>query len=173
MNDWPTILRDYGPLVWRTVHRLLNHDADAQDCFQRTFLGVLELVEKEPIRNWPAVLRRLATARALEMLRSRFRNVRRNEPLSETAVDPWADDPIDSAMRGELAERLRNALAEIDPVQAQVFCLIALDELTNLEAAEALGVTANHAGVLLHRARLALRVKLTAFDPTPERRTRQ
>lgn len=173
MNDWPTILRDYGPLVWSTARRLVNHDADAHDCFQRTFLGALEWSEHEPILNWPAVLRKLATARALEMLRSRFRNVRRNEPLSETAVDPSADDPIDSAMRGELAERLRNALAEIDPVKAQVFCLISLDEFTNLEAAEALGMTANHAGVLLHRARLALRAKLTAFDPTPERRTRQ
>lgn len=172
MNDWPAILRDYGPLVWRTVRRLLNHDADANDCFQMTFLGAVEWAEKESILNWPAALRRLATARALEMLRSRFRNARRSEHLSEMTADPWAGDPIDSAKRGELAERLRIALTEIDPVQAQVFCLVALDELKNLEAADALGMTANHAGVLLHRARLALRLKLTAFDPAPERRTR-
>ena len=170
MTDWPTILRDYGPLVWRTARRLLTHDADANDCFQRTFLSALEWVEKEPIRNWPAALQRLATARALETLRSRYRNVRRNEPLPEAAADPQALDPIASAMRGELAERLRGALSGIDPVQAEAFCLICLDDLTNREAADVLGVTAGHAGVLLHRARQALREKLTAFDPAVERR---
>ena len=73
-------------------------------------------------------------------------------------------------MRDELAERLRGALADIDPVQAEAFCLICLEDLTNREAADVLGVTANHAGVLLHRARQALREKLTAFDPAVERR---
>ncbi len=170
MTDWPTILRDYGPLVWRTVRRLLNHDADANDCFQRTFLSALEWAEKEPIRNWPAVLRRLATARALEMLRSRFRNVRRNEPLPETTADHRADDPVDSAMRGELADRLRDALSGIDTVQAEAFCLVDLETLSNREAAEVLGVTANHVGVLLYRARQSLREKLIAFDPATERR---
>ncbi len=173
MHNWPAILRDYGPLVWQTVRRLLNHDADANDRFQRTFLSALEWAEKEPIRNWPAVLRRLATARALETLRSRFRNVRRCEPLPDATTDTRSLDPIASAMRGELAERLRGALAGIDPVQAEAFCLICLEDLTNREAAEVLGVTTNHTGVLLHRARQALREKLMAFDPVPERRTRQ
>ena len=170
MTDWPTILRDYGPLVWRTARRLLTHDADANDCFQRTFLSALEWAEKEPIRNWPAVLRRLATARALETLRSRYRNVRRSEPLPEAVTDPRAVDPIASAVRDELAERLRGALADIDPVQAEAFCLICLEDLTNREAADVLGVTSNHVGVLLHRARQALREKLTVFDPAVERR---
>ena len=171
MNDWPTILRDYGPLVWGTARRLLNHDADAHDCFQRTFLGAVEWAEKEPILNWAAVLRKLATARALEILRKRFRSNRRNDPLPEAVADRWGDDPIDSAMRGELAGRLRDALTEIDPVQAEAFCLICLEGLMTREAADVLGITSNHAGVLLHRARQSLRVKLTAFDPAPERRT--
>ena len=149
---------------------MLNHEADANDCFQRTFLSAVEWAEKEPIRNWPAVLRKLATARALEMLRSRLRSVRRNDPLPESAPDRRADDPSDSTMQGELAERLRDALAEIDPAQAKAFCLISLEALTNREAAEVLGVTSNHVGVLLYRARQALREKLIAFDPAIEGR---
>ena len=73
-------------------------------------------------------------------------------------------------MQGELAERLRDALAEIDPAQAKAFCLISLEALTNREAAEVLGVTSNHVGVLLYRARQALREKLIAFDPAIEGR---
>lgn len=168
MTDWPTILRDYGPPVWRTAYRLLDHHADASDCFQRTFLAAVELAEREVVGNWPAVLRRLATARALDLLRSRYRD-RRAEPLPDLTADERALDPLDSASRGELADRLRIALAEIDPTQASVFCLVQLDGLSNGDAAVAVGVTANHTGVLLHRARQALREKLSAFDPATDR----
>jgi RNA polymerase sigma-70 factor (ECF subfamily) len=165
MTDWPTILRDHGPLVWRTAYRLLGRHADAEDCFQRTFLATVELAGREAVRNWPAAVRRLATARALEMLRTRYRDGR-SEPLPEVAGRTL--DPLDSAGAGELAEQLRAALSDIDPTQAEVFCLVCLNGLSNQEAADELDVTANHAGVLLHRARQALREKLTAFDPVRE-----
>jgi RNA polymerase sigma-70 factor (ECF subfamily) len=163
MTDWPTILRDHGPLVWRTAYRLLNHHADAADCFQKTFLAAVELAGRESVRHWPAVLKRLATARALETLRVRYRN-RPAEPLPEL-VDLRVHDPLDTVTDGELADRLRAAVAELDPTLANVFCLICLEGLSNVEAAAQLGVTANHAGVLLHRARQALRTKLSGFDP--------
>jgi RNA polymerase sigma-70 factor, ECF subfamily len=168
MTDWPTIIRDHGPLVWRTAYRLLDHHADASDCFQRTFLAAVELAEREVVGNWPAVLRRLTTARALDTLRSRYRE-RRAEPLPDLTTDDRAIDPLDVASAGELADRMRTALAEIDVIQATVFCLIHLDGLSNADAAEAVRVTANHAGVLLHRARQALREKLSQFDPARDR----
>jgi len=49
---------------------------------------------------------------------------------------------------------------------AAAFALVCLDGLSNTEAADALGVSANHVGVMLHRARQHLRARLTAFDPT-------
>lgn len=165
MTDWPTIIREHGPLVWRTAYRLLSHHADAGDCFQRTFLAAVERAEKEAVRNWPALLRHLATARALEALRARRRQARRTEVLPDRLADPTPGSPPEAAAGGELADRLREALAEIDPAQAAVFCLVCLEGLSNREAALAAGVTANHAGVLLHRARQALRERLSAFDP--------
>jgi RNA polymerase sigma-70 factor (ECF subfamily) len=146
---------------------LLNNDADAADCFQRTFLCALELAAAAPVRHWPAVLVRLATARALEALRSRHRERGRTATLVE---DPpgTAVDPLETAAARELAEGLRAALATIDPRQAEVFCLVCLEGLTNHEAAAQLGVTVNHAGVLLHRARGALRERLQRFAPNRE-----
>ncbi len=38
MPDWQEILRRDGPAVWQTAYRLLNHRADAEECFQETFL---------------------------------------------------------------------------------------------------------------------------------------
>jgi RNA polymerase sigma-70 factor (ECF subfamily) len=164
MPDWPAIVEEFGPLVWRTAYRLLGTDADAADCFQRTFLSAVEL--RDSVRNWPGLLRRLATARALEQLRHRKRSADRFAPLPELPLaDETAADPLDLAAAGELADRLRDALAGIDPTQAEVFCLVCLEDVSYRDAADQLGITANHAGVLLTRARAALRDRLRAFDP--------
>jgi RNA polymerase sigma-70 factor (ECF subfamily) len=169
MTDWNAIVREFGPAVWRTAYRLLSREADAADCFQRTFLCAVELDAAEPVRNWPALLKRLATARALEQLRTRYRESRRAAEFpDEPPADRGSPDPADLACGGELAAALRQALSAIDAQQAEVFCLVCVEGFTNAEAAVAMGVTANHAGVLLHRARAALRERLRAFDPNRE-----
>ena len=162
--DWSGIVKEFGPLVWRTAYRLLGNEADAADCFQRTFLSAVELSKVEAVRHWPGALKGLATARALEQLRQRHRDIGRRSELPD-ASDARAGDPLDLAAAGELAVRLREALAAIDPNQAQVFCLICLEGLSYPEAAEELALTANHVGVLLSRARAALRERLATFDP--------
>jgi RNA polymerase sigma-70 factor, ECF subfamily len=166
MTDWDAVVREYGPAVWRTACRLLTREADAADCFQNTFVSAVELAAGEPVRNWSAVLKRLATARAIELLRARYRTaVHSCELPDELPTDPTAPDPIAAAIGSELAEALRLALSTIDAQQAEVFCLICLEGLSNGGAAELLGITPNHAGVLLHRARAALRERLRAFGP--------
>lgn len=162
MTDWPAVVREYGPLVWRTARRLVGNDADAADCYQQAFLAAVRLAAGGPLRHWGGALRRLATARALDLLRARHRA--RAADLAD-APDPRPADPLGSAAAGELAAHLRVALAALDPLPAELFCLVALDGLTNAEAAADLGITANHAGVLLHRTRAALRTALRAFDP--------
>jgi len=166
MTDWREVVRTHGPLVWQTAYRLLAHEADTADCFQQTFLAAVELAAGEPVRNWPALLRQLATARALEQIRRRVRARGRTEPLPAEPADCRAGEPLDSAAGGELADALRHALANIDPRQAEVFCLVALGGQSYSEAAEQLGMTANHVGVLLARARVALRDRLVVFDPS-------
>jgi RNA polymerase sigma-70 factor (ECF subfamily) len=168
MTDWSQVVREHGPIVWRTAHRLLGNEADASDCFQRTFLSALELERKEIIRNWPALLRRLATARALESLRRRRRKSSRLTTLTEDAgANRRGLGPVESAEAAELAGRLRDALVELDARQAQVFCLACLDGLSYQEIAEQLEVTVNQVGVLLSRARAALRERLRAHRRTP------
>ncbi len=168
MTDWSQVVEQYGPIVWKTVCRLLNHEADAADCFQNAFLSALELSRREEIRNWPALLARLATARALERLRQRCRDSTRLVTLADRPlVDAKAVAPSRAAESRELAEHLRVALAELDARQAQVFCLACLEGLSYGEVAKHLGVTVNHVGVLLNRARSGLRERLQAHSPAP------
>jgi RNA polymerase sigma-70 factor (ECF subfamily) len=172
MTDWSEIVEQHGPVVWKTVWRLLKRDADAADCFQATFLSAWKLSQAEPVRHWPALLKRLATARALERLRVRCREADRTSSLpDEVPARRNVVTPIDSASAGELAEQLREALAELDDQRlAQVFCLTCLEELSYREVAEQLGLTVTHVGVLLNRARSLLRERLRSHAPPRDAR---
>src|SRR5262245_12865898 len=110
MTDWNAIVREYGPLVWRTADRLLAREGGTADRFQRTCLAAVEAGGAEPVRNWSGFLKRLTTARALEQLRSRYRDAPQSAALpDELPVDPSAPDPLDRAAAGELAAALRVA----------------------------------------------------------------
>jgi RNA polymerase sigma-70 factor (ECF subfamily) len=169
--DWSQIVQQHGPLVWTTVYRLLRHDADAADCFQRTFLSALLLSRTQTIRNWPGLLRRLGTARALESLRQRLRQAQRQRPLlAEDALLATTPEPAQAAAVRELSDQLRQALAQLDERQAQVFCLTCLDGQSYAETADQLGLTVSHVGVLLNRARLDLRDRMRGHEPADARR---
>ena len=164
--DWPQIVELHGPMVWRIARRLLNHETDAADCFQRTFISAWELSRREPIGNWAPLLNRLAHARALDRLRQRKRETRRETMIPEEgAADLKAANPLQAAGASELAEHLRQALADLDPRQGQVFCLACLEGFAYEEIAEQLRITVNHVGVLLNRARTFLRARLAAHQP--------
>ena len=168
MTNWALIVHEHGAIVWRTLHRLLGNDADEADCFQGTFVSALELSRKEPVRNWPPLLKRLATVRALECLRRRRRTTNRLEPLADGGGrDALAVDPLQAAGAAELAEHLRLALTKVDPLQSEVFCLAVLEGLSYLQVADQLRLNVNHVGVLLNRARASLQESVAHAQPTP------
>lgn len=168
MVDWEAIISRDGPAVWRTAYRLLGNHADADDCFQETFLSALWLIRWGSITNTGALLRRVATARALDRLRVRYRAKRRETGAGEVHDVCGADpQPPQSAEAAELSERLRVALSLLPPKQAQAFCLFYLDGLNYTQIATHLDASVNGVGVLLHRARRRLR-ELLADCAAPE-----
>jgi len=163
--DWPAIVEHYRSIVWLTIHRLVPEPEDAAECFQATFLAAWQVSQKQTIRNWSALLRRLATARALERCRVLARNrARHAEFPAEEVVERRLCDPASQAETTELESLLRTALAELPPQEAEVFCLACLDELTYREIGALLALSVNHVGVLLHRARVQLRLKFRSLD---------
>jgi RNA polymerase sigma-70 factor, ECF subfamily len=170
MTDWSQIVEEHGPQVWRTAQRLLRHEADAADCFQRTFIAALEISRKQTVRCWPALLRRIATARALEQLRQRVgMRARLSGDPEENGVarlmDHKTPGPDGAAQGSELADHLRGALAELDARQGQVFCLACIEECSYAEISEQLEITVSNVGVLLNRAKAALRERLQEHAP--------
>jgi RNA polymerase sigma-70 factor (ECF subfamily) len=166
MIDWERIAREHGPLVWRTVYRLLGYGgADAADCFQETFLTAMDYARRQDVRNWPGLLQRIATTRALDALAKR-----KSESIRRGRVEDDDFDRVPSGHRSpeaashesELMDQFRVALAELPPGQREVFCLRHLSAMSYEEIAAETGTTSDAVGVTLHRARTRLKVLMTA-----------
>jgi RNA polymerase sigma-70 factor (ECF subfamily) len=155
-TDWERIVADHGRAVWTTVYRILKHEADAQDCYQQTFLDAFRASRQRPANNWAALLARIATRRAIDRLRERVaaRNRRRAEHLARGTGNPAATSAQHVEL--DLTDALRAALAELPPSQATVFWLRNVEELSYAEIADQMGFSINKVGVLLHRARASL-----------------
>ena len=164
MTDWSQVVERYGPVVWRTACRLLGNEADAADCFQETFISALAVSRREKIANYSALLRRIATARALDRLRQRRRHVDRHDEIGDwNSVEGAEHGPREQSQARELAESLRRALVELPDDQAEVFCLRCLEGLTFEEIAQRLEMQVGTARVVLHRARSRLRTLLAPY----------
>jgi len=156
--DWQLIVKKHGPAVWQTAYRLLGNYTDAADCFQETFICALEVSQHQRVRSFPALLARLATARAIDRLRRRFANPQVCAGAADLAAVPDISfDPQQQAQMHELVVRLRKSLAQLPPQEAQVFCLRYLNDMSYRRIAKELGIKANAVGVLLHRAKKKLR----------------
>ena len=167
MKDWQTIVDNFGPQVWATAYRLLGNHADAADCFQETFLSALEVSKREKIRNFPALLTRICTTRAIDQLRQRIRNSRRH--IADADMDVIADaERHPGAQIGveELSAQLQDAIAQLPEQEAQVFCLRHFNDMSYKQIAKQLGIRLSKTGVLLHRARKRLRALLEPQSET-------
>jgi RNA polymerase sigma-70 factor (ECF subfamily) len=152
MANWDQIVEQHGPIVFRLARRILGPGPDAEDVVQEVFLEVFQFWQKKEVENWVGLLCRIATHRALDRLRRR----RRTDPLNMIEVSDPGDGPLDKAVAGELAERLRKAIAQLPDRQAAVFSLRYFDDRSYEQIAEILGIKPNAVGAALHKARIKL-----------------
>ena len=159
-TDWDRIVREHGPMVYGTAWRILGNAADAEDVVQDVFLQVHQLQRVHPVRCWGALLRRLAACRALDRLRRR----RPSLPLDGLTLAVTDDAPDDVAMGHELADRLREAIGQLPPREAEVFCLRYFEDLTYDQIAATCGISRGAAAAALHKARAKLEAALVAAE---------
>jgi RNA polymerase sigma factor (sigma-70 family) len=164
MTDWDTIVANDGPAVWRTLWRLLANREDVEECFQETFVAALTFSRRQSVGCWPALLCSLATARAMDRLRTRYRRVAHQRDCRDRSngrglAEATSTDagPAEQAVAEELSERLREALSKLPERQAEVFYLFALCGWSHRELGERMRMTDNAVGVTIHRARQRLR----------------
>lgn len=155
-HDFNSLVDLHGRAVYGVAWRILGHRDDTEDVVQEVFFEAFRRFADERVEHWPALLKRLATYRALDRLRQR----RTSCPLdglevADPGVEPWA-----AAAERELAELLRRAVSQLPEREASVFCLSSFDGLTNAEIAETLETSSGAVAVALHKARGKLAIML-------------
>lgn len=174
-------VRAHSDELYRLAYRMLHDPAAAEDVVQDTFVNAFKGLDKfdgrAALGTW---LFRIAYNNALMRLRSR----RPTAPLeAETdgegldltpVVVRWNDQPEEIVERHETAEVLERAIDSLPTSLKTVFQLRDIEERSTEETAEILGASRAAVKVRLHRARLALREKLSGYlnqDVPPETAT--
>jgi RNA polymerase sigma-70 factor (ECF subfamily) len=187
-NDDPGAFEE---LVERYQHRLvavMNHlvgnTEEAEDLAQEVFLRVYRARKKyRPRSKFSTWLFTIANNLALNSLRSRQRkpvvplSVRDSGPLGPRPAEQLVHDPGTGPMQRvqklELAERIREALSELNERQRVAVVLNKFEDMNYAEIAEVMGLTTKAVKSLLSRARTNLRAALSGYiymdgAPAPE-----
>ncbi|HTS47708.1 MAG TPA: RNA polymerase sigma factor [Bryobacteraceae bacterium] len=166
------LMTRYSPKIYRLAKHITQHEEDAEDVLQETFLKAFEhLGDFQGQSKFYTWIVRIAVNESLMKLRKRKsdRTVPLDEPLDtgedtvvrEIAV--WDENPEQQYSREELGQILDEAVQSLRPVFRTVFVLRDIEELSTEETAEALGISVPAVKSRLLRARLQLREKLTRF----------
>jgi RNA polymerase sigma-70 factor, ECF subfamily len=141
----------YAGVVYRAALRVTGSPADSEDALQTVFLRLLNRDDAaETARAPEAYFRRAATNAAIDILR-------RRATRAESAVNEQMTAPSSSPI---LKERLRRAIAQLPPRDAELFSLRYVEGISNSELAEMLGMERITVGTRLHRIRQTLQESL-------------
>ena len=162
MHDWDEVRINHGPMVWRSIGRILRNPDDIHDCYQEVLLEAFCRSQEQIITNMPGFLRWLAVRRALDLLRKlKARpHIEQNQMLNEIACDRSQEEQ----RVNELLECIRIELSSVPNEQAESFLLCFVEGLKYREAAEVMGLETQYVGVLVLRARKHLSSVLTQWD---------
>jgi len=148
------LIERFQGVVFGLCYRLMNHQQDAEDVAQETFVRALKSMANfdaaRPIRPW---LLEIAANRCRTALALRAR--RPNVMLAEQAVE-LTDHRAAPADPDDLAGELERALSGLRPEYRLVFVLFHEQNLSYDEIARAMVRPVDTVKTWLHRARAAL-----------------
>jgi RNA polymerase sigma-70 factor (ECF subfamily) len=134
---------------------------DEEDLYQEVLFqiwrGLPTLKDKLHANTW---LYRVALNTAISFVRKNTAAGRRNIPVAHDELREMAErhqPPVPTS--NPQSDALYEAIAQLEKVEKAVITLF-LEDLSYEEIAEVLGLSANHVGVVLHRARKRLSLLL-------------
>jgi len=141
-------------------YRILGDTAAAEDVAQETFLRLWRQAGRwradAPVSSW---LHKVAHNLCIDRVRKATPAALDDVP---EPADP-ADSPSLALHRSQLAQAIDAAIAELPERQGAAIHLVHREEMSNIEAAEVLGVSVEAVESLLARGRRTLRKKLSAL----------
>jgi RNA polymerase sigma-70 factor (ECF subfamily) len=160
------LFREHHGAVYRAAYRITGDAMDAEDVLQTVFIRLLRREDELDLSDTAgSYLHRAAVNAALDLMRQRKRSRKVDlDDVSEHIEDEVNPTPERARGNRELGERLRRAMGQLSPRQAEIFALRYLEGLGNLEIARMLGSSQTAIAVLLHRARHRLQKELGSLQ---------
>ncbi len=136
----------------------LGSEAEAEDVLQVGLLKAMRsddgLVEDQKLMAW---FYRILRNTLLDHVRSRSASIRRDHAWAMESADR------DAEMERNACACLASLVSRIPPREGEMIRRVELEDQSIADAARALGITTNNAGVILHWARATLRRLLEEF----------
>lgn len=138
----------------------VGNAADAEDVLQN---GLVTALKKGPeIQNGER-----AVAWFYQVLRNAVIDHHRSRSAAARRDDAWASNTMalldEVEAKRQICACFEKMLPTLKPMQAELIRRVELEGEAVAQVASALGLSANNASVMLHRARSELRVRLTDF----------
>jgi RNA polymerase sigma-70 factor, ECF subfamily len=171
-EEFSHLVDAYSSKIYRLATKMLNHQEDAEDVLQETFLkayrGLKSFDGRSKLSTW---LFRIATNEALMIIRRKHPDtISIDEPVitEEGEQEPvqivdWCCMPENELLSEESRERLDKAVQRLPESLKVVFILRDINDMSTHETGEILGLSDTAVKTRLSRARLRLREDLSTY----------
>lgn len=162
------LVRRHEKAIFNLVYRMLGDYDDAAEIAQEVFLSAYRAIGQfRGDANFSTWLYRIALNHASTRRKSTSLRQRRLVPIDDTElVDNVELGPAETLEKKELRQRVQRALNELQPEDAMVILLRDLQDIAYEDVARVLNIPVGTVKSRLHRARQALKARLTAYFPT-------
>jgi len=167
------LVEAYSGQVYALLTRFMGRSSAREDMVQEVFLRVIRAKDRyEPTARFTTWLYRIVFNLAVnETQRSRSRATwSLDAPIgggddgpTHDALDEDAPDPSDGLERSDAVQAVRAAIASLPDNQRLALVLAKYHDMPYVEIGQVLGSTEKAIKSLIHRAREALRERLTPF----------
>jgi RNA polymerase sigma-70 factor (ECF subfamily) len=159
---WGRVYETLAPSVFRICRKALGSREEAEDATSEIFLKArVRLASYESSRPFPPWLYRVAANHCWDQMRKRRSRAEVEDgELEILSLEDGAPTPQEAVLALENRDSIRRVLFELEERSRLAIVLRYYADMSYEDIGQALGISPNFVGVLLLRARRALRTRL-------------
>lgn len=168
-------LSEHGDFLYRYAYSQFQNEDQAADLVQETLLGAWRSYDNfkgdSSQRTW---LMSIMKHKVLDLIRKRINERKVFSPMTDSLdayfqqnnawkeqPQPWYEQPEEAVSNQELAAILQQCIQSLPQVQRDIFSLKEIQDESTQSICQSCDISTTNFHVLMHRARLALRVCLS------------